>query len=242
MHLKSSGLCLLYLLTTVLSLAAATIVPPTVDNHTVTIIDSNGTVLPVIAARLNLDYFEEQNTSIIKRDATVDDWLTEVVVLPLADAQQVDPNTNLAKRTNVEGALYWLVGSGQCVYEYWDIADGVWQAGWDIYRATSTDNCQVIMGHKNSFYYKYYADDGKCSSTVKQKTIAGALQAAVRQLEGNQLCNNYLFHVDHHGTWHGDVIIGASISAWFTNAKWSDYKGWVDAGCSQLQSPYTCSS
>nr|UGZ04783.1 Klus pretoxin [Saccharomyces cerevisiae killer virus Mlus] len=35
MHLKGSGLYLLYLLTTVLSLAAATIVPPTVDNHTV---------------------------------------------------------------------------------------------------------------------------------------------------------------------------------------------------------------
>lgn len=172
-----------------------------------TIVDTtqDGSLAPVLAA----------NGTLTKQDQL--EWISEYHVLPLQEpALQSTPNA-------------WLAGSGQCAREYWDIADGVRQAVYDIYRMT-TGNCHVVMGNQGSFYYKYYPIDGNCKSTIHQKTLAGALQAAVRALEGNQLCNTNLFRVHHRGTWHGDLLIGLSVSTWFTSARWTDYKGWLEAG------------
>ncbi|CEP64914.1 Css2p LALA0_S15e00254g [Lachancea lanzarotensis] len=223
--------------------AVAIIVEPRADNVSISAMSSNGTVAPILAARLNLDYFDESNITLNKRDGSVDQWLTNISMIALADASPLGSQGALVKRTHAEGSPWWLVEAGQCAFGFWDIVEGVWQAGYDIYRMASSGNRGVVvMDSHGPFYYKYYAIDGNCASTIHQKTIAGALQAAARQLEGSQLCNNYLFQIDHHGSWKGDIIIGSSPSVYFTNVRWTTYKGWVDAGCEELQSPYNCNS
>ena len=92
------------------------------------------------------------------------------------------------------------------------------------------------------FYYKYYPVAGECKSTVHQKTIAGALQYAIRKLEGDYLCNIYLFYVDHYGTCHGQIMIGPSVLVYTAPPKAAVYKGCYSEGCDGLQPPYSCSS
>ena len=59
---------------------------------------------------------------------------------------------------------------------------------------------------------------------------------------GDSLCNTYLLHVNHHGTWQGDILIGTGQQIWTTPIMNEKYKGTVEAGCKELQSPYNCHS
>lgn len=146
------------------------------------------------------------------------------------------------KSTDMKEPIYWLTGSTSCVYEYWEMADGIWKTGYDIYRLLHSNRCDVVMDRYGAYYYKYYANPGQCASTIEQKTIAGAIQAALRALDGQWLCNIYAFEVDHAGSWHGTIIVGPNMAAWSTAINKANYKGYMSEGCSGLQAPYTCSS
>ena len=213
----------------------------------------NGTVLPVAELTIDFDAYELWANSSDNQDRLVRrgeqlPWLKDVTVAPLANVPLLSSYSSLneslryEKRTNMRQWVYYVAEAGKCAYEYWDIADGLWQLGYDVYRLVSTNNCEVINGSRGSFYYKYYPVEGRCSATIHQKTIAGAIQQALRTLEGDYLCNTYLFHVDHHGTRQGDIIVGSSPSLWVTTRNGVEFKGFLDAGCSGLQSPYTCDS
>lgn len=206
------------------------------------LMDNEGDVVPLMEASLNLDFFDE-NSNLTKRSD--DDWLTDVQYISMNELIEYNGSIfgeSLVKRTNMQECIWFVSTAGSCVYKYWDYVDGVWQAGYDIYRMTHTGGCRTVMGNKGSFYYKYYPTSGSCGSTIQQKTIAGALEAAIEKLEGDYLCNIYLFHVNHHGKWHGDIIIGAGASTWYTSAKKTTYKGCLNVGCKGLQAPYNCNS
>lgn len=151
-------------------------------------------------------------------------------------------SNGLEKRKNLRECINYVAQGVQCACEYWDIADGVWQLGYDVYRMTSSGGCNVVMGSKGMFYYKYYPLDGHCKSTIEQKTIAGAIQYAIRKLEGDYLCNIYLFDVDHYGTWKGQIMIGPTSKVWYTPVTKAAYKGCYSEGCDGLQSPFSCNS
>lgn len=215
-------------------------------NRSTVIVGTDGIAVPIMEATIDLSVYENSTNLAARED--LPNWLTDIKVLPLANTTEMNsgsitiPVENLQKRTDMSECVWFALRSYSCAYEYWDIADGVWQAGYDIFRMTNAGKCAVVAGNKGSFYYKYYPNEPNCSSTIHQKTIAGALQQAIKQLEGDYLCNIYLFHVNHGGSWHGDIVVGGGVSTWFAGAKGVQYKGCIDAGCSGLQSPYSCSS
>ncbi|CCF60620.1 hypothetical protein KAFR_0L00120 [Kazachstania africana CBS 2517] len=92
------------------------------------------------------------------------------------------------------------------------------------------------------FYYKYYLVVGECSSTIEQKTVAGAIKYVISKYEGEYLCNIYSLSINHHGTWHATLVIGPTPKVWTVSLASTLYKGCYDEGCSGLVSPYSCSS
>lgn len=206
--------------------------------------DQDGDVLPLIRYTLNFTAFEAfMNGTLVGNldDAIIFCWASLPEDLGNWTSNAISTST-FEKRTNLHEWVSYVLSRRQYSYEYLNIADGLWQLGYGVYRMTSMGECSVVAGNKGMFYYKYYPVVGECNSTVHQKTIAGDIQYAIRKLEGDYLCNIYLFDVGHNGTWYIQIMIGPIVIFYTTSSKTAVYKGCYSEGCAELHSPpYICS-
>jgi hypothetical protein len=90
-------------------------------------------------------------------------------------------------------------------------------------------------------YYRYWATSGDCDTTAEQKTIAGAIHAALKANDGDWLCNVYCITMTHGGTWIGTLLVGPNDSAMYASCG-RQFKGCYDAGCGALEGWYNCNS
>ncbi|KAG0669995.1 hypothetical protein C6P45_002940 [Maudiozyma exigua] len=204
---------------------------------------------PMVYGHVEIDLEHFENHS-ITRNINDYDVPFNVSRLDLSNVTVHDAGYNLSaalehqsdEDANMQTSVAFALEGGKCVYEFWDIVNAVWQLGYDVYKATRFGDCSVQMSSLGGFYYKYYPVSDNCESTIEQKTVVGAIQYIISKLEGKYIRNIYSCTVNHHGTWHGTIIIGPSNKVWYSNIGSTEYKGCWDKGCAELQSPYSYNS
>ncbi|SMN22929.1 similar to Lachancea lanzarotensis hypothetical protein LALA0S15e00254g1_1 [Maudiozyma saulgeensis] len=128
------------------------------------------------------------------------------------------------------------------VCKHRNIVNEVYQLGYDFWRSTYWGGCNTEYGSSGGLYYKYYHVEGDCSHPIDQKTVIGAIQYTIKELDDGKIRKTYFILIKHHGTWIGTMVIGSSIQAWYSNIGSSEYKGCWDNGYNELHSPFSCES
>lgn len=86
-----------------------------------------------------------------------------------------------------------------------------------------------------------WASGGDCGTTAEQKTIAGAIDAVFRSLEGYWDCYIYCITITHGGTWTGTLLIGTNEKAQYASCG-GQFKVCYDEGCGGLTGWYNYNS
>lgn len=212
-------------------------------------VSTEGIAVQVKGATLNSRVYYENSTDLILRDGQ-SDWLTDFTVLSLTNITGRDtyPDSTFIKSEDPQECIdmseySWIAQRNSSrPWWYWDIPANFLEAVYDIFMMTNMGNCAVVAGDMASFYYKYYPSEPNCNSTIHRKTISAAIQQALKQSEDSYLRNTYFFHVNHDGVRQGDILFGVTVSTWFTVPTGAQYRGFIDIGCSRLQSPCSSSS
>ncbi|KAL6926573.1 hypothetical protein ACO0SA_004753 [Hanseniaspora valbyensis] len=74
-------------------------------------------------------------------------------------------------------------GTRSKVNNYWEMAQGVLKMVYDVYRMAKSKSCDVHMSNYGAYFYKYYAEPGNCASAIEEKTIEGAIQAILKDID-----------------------------------------------------------
>lgn len=212
-------------------------------------VSTNGIAVQVKGATLNSRAYYENSTDLIAREDQ-SDWLTDFTALSLTNTtgMDTDPDSTFIKGEDLQECIdmsecSWIAqrnNSRPCWH--WEIPASFLKAVYDIFMMTNMGNCAVVAGNVGSFYYKYYPIEPNCNSTIHKKTITDAIQQVLKQSKDGYLRNAYFFRVNRDGLKQGDILFGTTVSIWFTVPKGDQYRGFIDIGCSRLQSPCSSSS
>jgi len=210
------------------------------------LVDSEGTVVAGVHVDIQLEQIEElMRNDVNKRE----DALEEILNLDISSLNldfQFRNVTNegsaeLEKRLDIHACSTWVKGAVQCVNDVWEGLNAVWDIAFKIKQLTSSKQCTEIHGRQGGLYYRFWSAGGDCDTTAEQKTIAGAIHAVIKKLDGEWQCNIYCITMTHGGTWKGTLLIGPSYDAQFADCS-GQFKGCYDAGCGALEGWYSCKS
>lgn len=197
--------------------------------------------------------FEDFNETLAKRDDLTDldseddanssdDWLEVYTYnFEYASLSGYDTTSALEKRKDIHECTTWVKGVRECVNQIWGGLVDVWNISYKIRQLATAKQCTEIHGQQGGMYYRYWASGGDCGSTAEQKTIAGAIHAALKKADGEWTCNVYCITMTHGGTWQGTLLIGPDQSAMWANCG-GVFKGCYDTGCNSLEGWYNCNS
>ncbi|KAI5961835.1 uncharacterized protein KGF55_003806 [Candida pseudojiufengensis] len=210
--------------------------------------DATGKVIANIKAVIQLEDIESQlniHGDDVKRTDTEynDELLQQFLQLSISNnsISHYEGELGLVKRLSIHDCTTWVKGAGRCVNAIWDLGNDVWNISFKIRQLMTAKQCSEIHGQMGGVYYRYWSIGGDCGSTAEQKTIAGAIMAAVHKNDGDWLCNIYCITMTHGGTWQGTLLIGPSSDAMYADCG-GQFKGCYDNGCGSLTGWYNCNS
>lgn len=201
--------------------------------------NEDGTIIANAHIDVDLSAFESMEAGQIEKRNDNTDWFN----ITYRDTSNLffDNSLELQKRMDVQACATWVTGAVACANIIWDGMENIWDIAFKIKQLANSKQCSEIHGQQGGMYYRYWASGGDCGTTAEQKTIAGAIDAVLRKLEGEWDCNIYCITMTHGGTWKGTLLIGANEKAQYASCG-GQFKGCYDEGCGGLTGWYNCNS
>ena len=111
------------------------------ESSTTELFNSDGEPIASAHVEIGLDHFENHtiDTNIEDYDVPFNvSWLdlSDVTIHNKDYSLSAVSTHSLDKRINTQTCVSFALQAGQCVFEYWDIANGVWQLDYNIYKST----------------------------------------------------------------------------------------------------------